>query len=145
MWKYDENNAIVVSHVLVINTRYNIWPSFFYQTSFLTTITHSVIFFYILQLHAPAVVVSGNSSKEVFLKISQIYQENTRKKLLCWSFFFKKMAGRRLKKKLQYKFFPVKFAKFLRAPFLKKHRWWLLLTLWFTESYIPLIITLWEN
>ena len=58
--------------------------------------------------------------EKVFLEISQNSQENT-----CASaFFLKKLL---LKKRLSHKCFPVNFAKFLRAPFLKDHHWWLLL------------------
>ena len=40
---------------------------------------------------------------------------------LFWSFFFF------YKKRLQHRCFSVKFAKFLRTPFLTEHLWWLLL------------------
>ena len=40
-------------------------------------------------------------------------------KHLCQRLFFDKVAGLRL--------FPVNFKKFLRAPFLIEHLWWLLL------------------
>ena len=59
------------------------------------------------------------SVKKVFLKISQISQE----KDLCWSLFFNKVVGPLaatiFKERLQHRRFPVKFAKFLRAPILK--------------------------
>ena len=58
----------------------------------------------------------GVLSKKVFLKISQIFQENT-----CWRVFFKKVAHLRaatlLKKRLWYRCFPVNFMKFLKTPF----------------------------
>ena len=54
-----------------------------------------------------------------FLKILQ----NPQEKHLCQSLFFNKVAGLRsatlLKKKLWYRCFPVKFAKFLRTPFVQ--------------------------
>ena len=57
--------------------------------------------------------------KKVFLEISQNYQEDT-----CASVsFLNKVAGLRLanllKKRLWHKCFSVKFAKFLRTPFLQ--------------------------
>ena len=42
-------------------------------------------------------------------------------------FFKKNWPATLLKKRLSHKCFPVNFAKFLRAPFLKDHHWWLLL------------------
>ena len=33
-----------------------------------------------------------------------------------------------IKKRLQYRYFPMKFAKFLRTPFFTEHLWWLLLS-----------------
>ena len=46
-------------------------------------------------------------------------------KHLCQSFFFDRVAGLRpstlLKKRLWHRCFPLNFAKFLRAPFLKEH------------------------
>ena len=56
-------------------------------------------------------------------------------KLLCWSLFLIKMPlfNKGLKvcnfieKRLQHRFFPVKFAKFLRTPFFIEHLRWLLL------------------
>ena len=56
-------------------------------------------------------------------------------KHLCQSLFFNAVAGLRpatlLKKGLWRSCFPVNFAKFLRAPFLTEHLWWLLLNLYF--------------
>ena len=44
-------------------------------------------------------------------------------KHLCWSLFLNKVAGLRsatlLNKRLQHRFFPVSFGKFLRTPFLQ--------------------------
>ena len=52
-------------------------------------------------------------------------------KHLCQSLLSNKVAGLRpatlLKKRLGHSCFPVNFAKFLRAPFLKEHPRWLLL------------------
>ena len=51
-------------------------------------------------------------------------------KQLYQRLFFNKVAGRSetlLRKRLWDKCFPVNFAKFLKAPFLTKHLWWLLL------------------
>ena len=49
----------------------------------------------------------------------------------CWSLFFKKVAGLTpvtlLKSSLQYGYYPVKFAKFLRTPFFIELLRWLLL------------------
>ena len=46
---------------------------------------------------------------------------------LCWSLFFKKLQVKLFKKKLQHMCFPVNIEKFVRAAFLIKHVWWLLL------------------
>ena len=58
------------------------------------------------------------SVKKVFLKISQISKENT-----CVEVFFNKVAGLQacnfIKKILQYRYFPVKFAKLFKTPILK--------------------------
>ena len=59
----------------------------------------------------------------MFLKISQISQENT--SVEAW----------RPEKKLWHRCFPVKFAKVLRTPFFTEQLRWLLLLLWI--SYIP--------
>ena len=52
-------------------------------------------------------------------------------KHLCQVVFFNKVAGPEraalLKKRLRHSYFPVNFAKFLRASFLTKSLWWLLL------------------
>ena len=56
----------------------------------------------------------------------KISQEST-----CVRFFFNKVAGPQncnfIKKRLQHRFFPVKFAKFLRTPCFIEHIQWLLL------------------
>ena len=53
-------------------------------------------------------------------------------KHLCQSLFFNKVAAPRpetlSKKRLWHRYFPVNFAKFLRAPIFTQHLWWLLLT-----------------
>ena len=52
---------------------------------------------------------------------------------LCWSLFLNKVSGIRpetsLKKRLQHRYFPVNFAKFLRANFFTGHLRWLLLNI----------------
>ena len=59
----------------------------------------------------------------------QISQEST-----CVGVFFNKVVGPQncnfIKKSLQHRFFPVKFAKFLRTPCFTEHLQWLLLTVW---------------
>ena len=59
-------------------------------------------------------VVCKCSSKYVFLRISEISQENT-----CVGVFFNKAAGLKafnfVKKRLQHSYFPVTSAKFLRT------------------------------
>ena len=55
------------------------------------------------------------SIKKMFSKMSQ----NSQEKHLCWSLFSVKLkAFNFIKKKLQHNYFPVNFAKFLRATFL---------------------------
>ena len=58
---------------------------------------------------------------------------NLTRKHLCWSLFFNKVSGLRpsglqnvLKKRLQHRCFPVKFARFLRTSIFTEHLWWLL-------------------
>ena len=63
-------------------------------------------------------VIRRCSVKKVFLKISQISQENHCGRL---SFLIK------LKKRLWHRCFSVNFAKFLRTPFFREHLRWLLL------------------
>ena len=62
--------------------------------------------------------------------VFKIFAKFTRK-YLCQNLFFNKVSGLRpvtlLKKRLWYNFFTVKFAKFLRAPFLQNTSGWLLL------------------
>ena len=49
-------------------------------------------------------------------------------KHLCWSLFLIKLQGCNfIKRKLQHRCFPVKFAKFLSTPFFTEHLWRLLL------------------
>ena len=60
--------------------------------------------------------------KKVVLKISQLSQENT---FIGVSFLIKLQVFR----KLQYRYFPVKFAKFWRTLILKNILEWLLLLL----------------
>ena len=67
-------------------------------------------------------VVRRCSSKYVFLNISQISQAKTVLETLL-----NKVADPQTckftKKRLQYRCFPVKFAKFLRAAFFTEHLW----------------------
>ena len=71
-------------------------------------------------------VVRRCSSSKVFIKISQISHKN-----MCWSLFLNKVARLRacsfIKKRFQYRCFPVKFAKFLITRFFTEHFQWLLL------------------
>ena len=64
-------------------------------------------------------------------------------KHLYQSLFLNKVAGLRpatlLKKRLWHRYFPVNFAKFLRAPFLTEHLWWLLLRIWIQNRNAALI------
>ena len=66
-------------------------------------------------------------------------------KHLCWSLFFNKYAGLKacnfIKKRLQHKFFPVKFAKFLRTPFFTEHVRWMLLEI----SHELSLYCIWEQ
>ena len=71
-------------------------------------------------------------------------QENT-----CARVSFNKYAGLRpatlLKNRLWHRCFPVKFAKFLRTPFIIEHLWWLLLLLsstWLTLNIFKIILTI---
>ena len=50
-------------------------------------------------------------------------------KYLCWSLFFNKVADLQ-----SCWYFPVKFAKFLRTPFLREHLQWMLLKSLFRSS-----------
>ena len=66
-------------------------------------------------------------------------------KHLCWSLFFNKYAGLKacnfIKKRLQHRFFPVKFAKILRTPFFTEHVRWLLLEI----SHELSLYCIWEQ
>ena len=76
---------------------------------------------------------------EVFCKkgVLRKFAKFTRKHL-CQSLFFNKVAGLRsttlLKKRLQHRFFPLNFSKFLRTSFLTEHLRWLLLYVIFREA-----------
>ena len=82
------------------------------------------------------------SVKNVLLEISQNSQEN-----ICAivSFLIKlqalglRPAAALLKKRLWHRCFPVNFAKFIRAPFLKDHLSWLLLSVFNLNSTIYFI------
>ena len=68
---------------------------------------------------------SRNSRLQMFFKIGVLNSfANFTGKHLCWSFFLKNLQAEGLqldKKRLQNRCFPVKFAKFLRTPFLTEH------------------------
>ena len=70
-------------------------------------------------------VVRKCSIKKVFLKISQILQENTR-------------AGNFIKKETLAQVFSCEIAKFLRKPFFKEHLRWLLLFFHVINNYLEL-------
>ena len=87
-------------------------------------------------LHRSSSMYRRCSVKKVFLEISQNSQENICVRV---SFLIKlPAAGRRpvtlSKKRLGHRCVPVNFAKFLRAPFLTKHLWWLLFSV--IESFL---------
>ena len=75
--------------------------------------------FYAVRIFPSEAAARGVLWKEVFLEISQKFTG----KHLCQSLFFNKVAGMRpatlLKKRLWHRCFPVKFAEFLRTPFLR--------------------------
>ena len=75
--------------------------------------------FYFIVFYAKA-VIHICSSKQVFLKISQISQENT--------FTGGLQASNYIKKSLRRRCFPVKFAKFFGTPFFTEHIRWPLLS-----------------
>ena len=56
----------------------------------------------------------SQTSNQLFLKNSQILQKN-----ICVGVSFNRVVD------LQHRFFPVKFAKFLRTPFFTEQVWWL--------------------
>ena len=68
---------------------------------------------------------SRSSCLQIFLKIGILKSfANFTGKHLCWSLFLKNLQAEGLqfhKKRLQRRYFPVKFAKFLRTPFLTEH------------------------
>ena len=70
-----------------------------------------------------------SSCYQMFFKVDvlKIFGTFTRK-YLCWSLFLIKLQAWRtiIKKKLQHRCFPVKFAKFIKTPFLTEHLQWLL-------------------
>ena len=87
-------------------------------------------------------VVQSCSVKKGALEISQNLPEST-----CQSLFFNKAVGLKhanlLKKSLWRRCFPVNFWKFLRAPFLLKHLWWLLLH--YYQSNYPKLVAIHEG
>ena len=77
---------------------------------------------------------SVNYQKQMFFKMGILKNlANFTGKHLCWSLFLIKLqafqACNFIKKRLQHRCFPMKFAKFIRTPFLKEHLRWLLLKL----------------
>ena len=83
-------------------------------------------FTYILDLPKLWIKIIRSSRQEVFYKKDVLKNfAKFREKHLCQSLFFNKVAGLRsatlLKKRLWHRCFPVKFAKFLRTPFLTEH------------------------
>ena len=83
------------------------------------------------RLFLNAKLIFGSSRPEVFCKkaVPRNFPKFTGKHL-CQSPCFNKIAclspATLLKKRLWRRCFPVNFAKFLRAPFLTEHLWWLL-------------------
>ena len=73
-----------------------------------------------------------NSRPKLFCKkgVLNNFAKFTRKHL-CWILFFNKVTVLRpatvLKKRLQYRCFPVNFGKFSRTTFFTEHLWWRLL------------------
>ena len=70
------------------------------------------------ELRTSEAVAGVAFSKKLFLKISQISKENTCLESLFINFFPGQYCNF-IKKVLQYRFFPVKFAKFLTTRILK--------------------------
>ena len=86
----------------------------------------------LIMLFTEAVAQRG-SVKKIFLEITQNSQENTCSRV---SFLIRPWPATLFKKRLWHRCFPVNFAKFLRAAFLKENLRWLLLysTLWRRKS-----------
>ena len=81
---------------------------------------------FVYQHSSPEAATQRCSIKKVFLEISQNSKENTCAKV---SFLIKLQTAPAtlLKRRLWHRCFAVNFAKFLRAPFVTEHLWWLLL------------------
>ena len=95
--------------------------------------------------------ISRSSRPELFRRKAALksYVEFTRKHP-CWSFFLIKMqdgdAWNFIKKRLQHRYFPVKFAKFLRTPILKSICERLLLHLkYFSKQHCWSCHRIWQN
>ena len=87
-----------------------------FSSSFQTITVQNGAFSSIFQFTEAA--TGGVLLKKLFSKISQISQE----KNLFWILFLIKLQAQTcnfVKKRLQHRYFPVKFAKFLRTPILK--------------------------
>ena len=84
----------------------------------------------------------------MFFKIDGLQNfSNFTTKHLCWSLFFNKVADQKasnfFENSLQHKCLSVKFAKFLRTPFLIEHLCWLPLptiTNWYNFLQLHLIV-----
>ena len=80
----------------------------------------------------------------MFFKIIALKSLQISQKITCVGVFFNKVAGPQncyfIKKRLQHRFFPVKVAKFLRAPCFNEHLQWLLLKV---SGFQP--ATLWQR
>ena len=77
--------------------------------------------------------------KDVFKNVAELRGNH-----MCPSLFFNEVAATLLKKRLWHRCFPVNFAKFLRAPFLKEHLWWLLLFIICHRSNFSYALLNWE-
>ena len=85
---------------------------------------------FVYQHSNPEAATQRCSIKKVFLEILENSQENTSVRV---SFLIKLQTALAtlLKRRLWHRCFPVNFAKFLRAPFVTEHLWWLLLLISF--------------
>ena len=76
-------------------------------------------------------------SLQMFFKIGVLKNfANFRGKHLCWSFFVIKLQP---KNRPRHRFFPMKFANFLRTPFFTEHLWWLLLKIINSNNYLRVL------
>ena len=103
-----------------------------YNRSFLKLVSYAFLVFLLLEA-----VVCRCFSKQVFLKISQTSQENFCAGVSFWPVY------NFIKKRLQHRCFPVKFAKFLRTSIFTEHLRWLLLYFANLETKFREIIHSW--